>query len=43
MSPPRKSYLQGENVSEDILTLGHGMGAVEVDLMEPLDPEKSPK
>ncbi|GAB5368147.1 hypothetical protein AAMO2058_001293400 [Amorphochlora amoebiformis] len=32
-----------ENVLEDILKLGSGPTAVEVDLMEPLDPEKSPK
>eukprot|EP00954_Amorphochlora_amoebiformis_P023090 1357833-Amorphochlora_amoeboformis.AAC.1 len=37
-----------ENVLEDILKLGsgptsHDCQAVEVDLMEPLDPEKSPK
>lgn len=34
---------QGENVSEDILKLGHGANAVEVDLMQPLNPDKSPK
>lgn len=32
-----------ENVNEDILVLGKGATAVEVDLMEPLDPSKSPK
>ena len=32
-----------ENVDEDILLLGHGPTAVEVDIMQPLDPEKSPK
>eukprot|EP00949_MAST-11_sp_MAST-11-sp1_P001524 g1524.t1 len=32
-----------ENVDEDILTLGSGPHAVEVDIMQPLDPEKSPK
>ena len=33
-----------ENVDEDILTLGKGvLGTIEVDLMAPLDPEKSPK
>ncbi len=30
-----------ENVDEDILTLGQGAHAVEVDLMQPLDPDKS--
>lgn len=32
-----------ENVDEDICRLGHGPWAVEVDLMQPLDPERSPK
>lgn len=31
-----------ENVDEDVCTLGHGPHAVEVDLMQPLDPEKKP-
>ena len=34
---------ESENVDEDILTLGEHPHAVEVDLMTPLDPEKSPK
>ena len=29
-----------ENVDEDILTLGKGAYAVEIDLMEPINPEK---
>jgi lactoylglutathione lyase len=29
-------------VDEDICTIGHGPHAVEVDLMQPLDPEKKP-
>ncbi len=32
-----------ENVDEDILRLGSGPHAVEVDIMQPIDPEKSPK
>ncbi len=32
-----------ENVVEDILTLGHGPHAVEIDLMQPLDPEARPR
>ena len=33
-----------ENVDEDVLTVGKGLlGTVEIDLMAPLDPEKSPK
>lgn len=31
-----------ENVDEDICALGQGATAVEVDLMQPLDPEKKP-
>ena len=34
---------ESENVSEDILLLGEGPHAVEVDLMQPLDPESRPK
>jgi len=34
---------EAENVDEDILRLGSGPLAVEVDLMQPLDPEASPK
>lgn len=34
---------QSENVCEDILQLGQGVNAVEIDLMEPLDPEKTPR
>jgi lactoylglutathione lyase len=32
-----------ENVDEDIVTIGRGPLAVEIDLMQPIDPEKSPK
>mmetsp|Transcript_13164 Transcript_13164/g.19209 ORF Transcript_13164/g.19209 Transcript_13164/m.19209 type:complete len:150 (+) Transcript_13164:721-1170(+) len=32
-----------ENVDEDILQIGEGENAVEIDLMQPIDPEKSPK
>jgi lactoylglutathione lyase len=32
-----------ENVDEDILRIGKGVFAVEVDIMQPVDPEKSPK
>ena len=34
---------ESENVREDILKLGSGPHAVEIDLMEPLDPEARPK
>ncbi len=32
-----------ENVDEDILQLGKGVYSVEIDIMQPIDPEKSPK
>jgi lactoylglutathione lyase len=32
-----------ENVDEDILACGAGPARVEIDLMEPIDPDKSPK
>lgn len=38
---PRQA--ESENVDEDILSLGNGPYAVEVDLMQPLDPNKAPK
>ena len=34
---------EAENVDEDILTVGAGAGAVEIDLMQPIDPNKSPR
>lgn len=34
---------EGENVDEDIARAGRGPMAVEVDLMQPLDPERRPK
>ena len=34
---------ESENVQEDILRLGSGAHAVEVDLMQPLDPDARPK
>ena len=34
---------ESENVDEDILSLGSGPYAVEIDLMQPIDPERSPK
>ena len=32
-----------ENVDEDILAIGEGRAKVEIDLMQPLDPEKRPR
>ncbi len=34
---------QKENVDEDILYLGQGHNRIEIDLMQPIDPQKSPK
>jgi lactoylglutathione lyase len=34
---------EGENVDEDILRLGSGPHAVEIDLMQPLDADRPPK
>ncbi len=38
-----QSRSESENVDEDILDLGSGPLRIEVDLMEPIDPDKSPK
>ncbi len=32
-----------ENVDEDVLSMGSGAHAVEIDLMQPIDPDRSPK
>ena len=34
---------ESENVDESILTMGTGVHAVEIDLMEPIDPSRIPK
>lgn len=34
---------ESENVDEDILRIGKGAFAVEVDIMQPIDPDKKPK
>ncbi len=40
----RGSYRdEAQNVDEDILVLGAGPHAVEIDLMQPIDPERSPR
>ncbi len=42
--PKVKDYQsERENVDEDVLLLGTGPHAVEVDLMQPIDPERSPR
>jgi lactoylglutathione lyase len=39
----KKTFVsERENVDEDVCTLGSGPHAVEVDLMQPLDPDKKP-
>jgi len=41
---PHGSYKsEKENVDEDIVTIGAGPFTVEVDLMQPIDPEKKPR
>jgi lactoylglutathione lyase len=35
--------IEKENVDEDIARIGSGPLAVEIDLMQPIDPDKSPK
>ena len=41
---PISTYVsEGENVDEDILQLGRGAAAVEIDLMQPLDLNKKPR
>ena len=34
---------EAENVDEDIVAVGDGIALVEIDLMEPIDPDKAPK
>src|SRR5262245_52356738 len=43
LAPHSTFRSEKENVDEEILTLGRGLGEVELDLMQPIDPEKSPK
>ena len=41
---PRGNYRsEKENVDEDIAVCGAGLSAVEVDLMQPIDPDRSPR
>jgi hypothetical protein len=37
------AHTQKENVDEDILSIGAGPLAVELDIMQPLDPNRAPK
>ena len=43
LTPSGTYRSESENVDEDIATLGTGPFKVEVDLMQPLDPEKKPR
>ena len=42
LTPQGNFVSERENVDEDICTLGCGAAQVEVDLMQPLDPDKKP-
>ena len=43
LTPTGHFVSEKENVDEDIVTVGHGVHAVEVDLMQPIDPDKKPR
>jgi len=43
LTPKGNFRSEKENVDEDIAEAGHGPYAVEVDLMEPIDPDAKPK
>lgn len=43
LTPHGNYKSEKENVDEDIVTMGAGAFAVEVDLMQPIDPEKKPR
>ena len=43
LTPTGNFRSEKENVDEDIVTMGAGAFAVEVDLMQPIDPEKKPR
>lgn len=43
LTPTGTYRSEAHNVDEDILTLGRGPHAVEIDLMQPLDPQARPK
>ncbi len=43
LTPKGTFRSESENVDEDIVTAGHGALEVEVDLMQPIDPEKKPR
>jgi lactoylglutathione lyase len=43
LSPHGSFRSERENVDEDIAIAGRGIAAVEIDLMQPIDPEKKPR
>ena len=43
LTPKGDFKSERENVDEDILELGHGPHAVEIDIMQPIDPAKKPR
>jgi len=43
LTPHGNFKSENENVDEDIVTMGAGPFTVEVDLMQPIDPEKKPR
>ena len=43
LTPTGTYRSEGENVDEDIAVAGAGLFKVEVDLMQPIDPDKKPK
>ena len=43
LTPKSVFVSEKENVDEDILEIGHGVHAVEVDIMQPIDAAKKPK
>jgi lactoylglutathione lyase len=43
LTPTGRYTSEQENVDEDILTVGSGAATVEIDLMQPLDPEGRPR
>lgn len=43
LTPHGQFSSEKENVDEDIVTMGAGPFTVEVDLMQPIDPEKKPR
>ena len=43
LTPHGNYKSENENVDEDIVTMGAGPFTVEVDLMQPIDPEKKPR